>query len=74
MYVGSVDPLYGAPQSNGQPMAVPVPAVAQLGWHAAAGKPAFEDEFARVPPGRGAPTTTVGILDMPLALSTGGGF
>ena len=35
-------------------MAVPVPAVAQLGWHAAAGNPAFEDEFARVPPGRGA--------------------
>jgi para-nitrobenzyl esterase len=27
-------------------------AVTQLGWHAAAGNPAFEYEFARVPPGR----------------------
>ena len=30
-------------------------------WHAAAGNPAFEDEFARVPPGRGAaPVNTSG--------------
>ncbi len=35
------------------------PAVAQLGWHASAGNPAFEYEFARVPPGpeRGSLTT-----------------
>ena len=63
LYVGGVDPLYGAPTEQWATDGMfRCPAVAQLGWHAAAGHPAFEYEFARVPPGRGAPTTHGGDI------------
>ena len=63
MYVGGVDPLYASPAeqwaSDGW---FRCGAVAQLAWHAAAGNPAFEYEFARIPPGRGEPTTHGGEI------------
>jgi para-nitrobenzyl esterase len=63
LYVGGVDPMYGPPAeqwaSDGW---FRCPAVAQLAWHAAAGNPAFEYEFARIPPGRGEPTTHGGEI------------
>jgi para-nitrobenzyl esterase len=63
LYGGGIDPLYGSPAdqwaSDGW---FRCPAVAQLAWHAAAGNPAFEYEFARIPPGREAPTTHGGEI------------
>jgi len=60
LYVGGVDPQHGAPTEQWATDGMfRCPAVAQLGWHASAGNPAFEYEFARVPPGpeRGSLTT-----------------
>lgn len=53
MYVGAADPVYGTPADQwATDTSFRCSAVAQLVWHAAAGNPAFEYEFARVPPGR----------------------
>jgi para-nitrobenzyl esterase len=52
LYVGD-DPLYGSPVSQwATDTSFRCATVAQLSWHAAAGNPAFEYEFARVLPGR----------------------
>ena len=52
LYVGGADPLYGTPADQwATDVFFRCAAVAQLAWHAAAGNPAFEYEFARVPPG-----------------------
>jgi para-nitrobenzyl esterase len=53
LYVGAADPIYGTPADQWKTdNELRCSAVAQLAWHAAAGNPAFEFEFARVPPGR----------------------
>jgi para-nitrobenzyl esterase len=53
LYVGAADPLYGRPADQwATDSSFRCAAVAQLAWHAAAGNPAFEYEFARVPTGR----------------------
>ena len=53
LYVGGADPLYGTPADQwATDTSFRCSAVAQLVWHAAAGNPAFEYEFARVPAGR----------------------
>ena len=53
LYAGGADPLYGTPNAQwATDTSFRCSAVAQLAWHAAAGNPAFEYEFARVPPGR----------------------
>lgn len=53
LYVGDVNPLYGTPADQwATDTSFRCSAVAQLAWHAAAGNPAYEYEFARVPPGR----------------------
>jgi para-nitrobenzyl esterase len=47
------DPLYGTPDDQwATDSSFRCATVAQLAWHAAAGNPAFEYEFARVPVGR----------------------
>jgi para-nitrobenzyl esterase len=53
LYVGGVDPVYGttANQWAGD-TSFRCAAVEQLAWHAAAGNPAYQYEFARVSPGR----------------------
>ena len=53
LYVGPVDPVYGTPvdQWRGD-TAFRCASVQQLVWHAAAGNPAFEYEFAHTPAGR----------------------
>jgi para-nitrobenzyl esterase len=53
LYVGGVDPVYGTPANQwAGDTSFRCPAVEQLAWHAAAGNPAYEYEFARVSPGR----------------------
>ena len=53
LYVGGVDPVYGAPANQwAGDTSFRCPAVEQLAWHAAAGNPAYQYEFARVSPGR----------------------
>jgi para-nitrobenzyl esterase len=74
LYVGGTDPLYGTPAEQWATDGwFRCSAVAQLTWHAAAGNPAFEYEFVRVPPGREAGTThgveithVFGTLDRPM--------
>jgi para-nitrobenzyl esterase len=52
LYAGDADPQYGTPLEQwGSDTSFRCPAVAQLAWHAAAGNPTFEFEFARVPKG-----------------------
>jgi para-nitrobenzyl esterase len=52
LYVGDADPQYGTPLEQwGTDTSFRCSAVAQLVWHAAAGNPAFQFEFARVPKG-----------------------
>jgi para-nitrobenzyl esterase len=52
MYAGD-DPLYGTPANQwATDTSFRCAAVTQLSWHADAGNPAFEYEFARVLPGR----------------------
>ena len=59
LYVGGADPLYGTPADQwATDTSFRCSAVAQLVWHAAAGNPAFEYEFARVPSGREAAGAT----------------
>lgn len=59
LYVGGADPLYGTPADQwATDTSFRCSAVAQLVWHAAAGNPAFEYEFARVPTGREAAGAT----------------
>jgi para-nitrobenzyl esterase len=54
LYVGTSDPLYGTPaQQWATDTSFRCSAVAQLMWHAAAGNPSFEYEFAHFPPERG---------------------
>ena len=51
--MGGVDPLYGTPANQwSADTSFRCSAVAQLAWHAAAGNPAYQYEFARVSPGR----------------------
>jgi para-nitrobenzyl esterase len=53
LYVGGVDPVYGAPANQwAGDTSFRCPAVEQLAWHVAAGNPAYQYEFARVSPGR----------------------
>jgi para-nitrobenzyl esterase len=53
LYLGEPDPLYGTPTDQwATDTSLRCPTVTQLMWHAAAGNPTFEFEFARVPPGR----------------------
>ena len=53
LYIGGVDPLYGTPANQwAGDTSFRCAAVAQLAWHAAAGNPAYQYEFARVSPGR----------------------
>jgi para-nitrobenzyl esterase len=50
LYVGTRDPLYGTPaQQWATDTSFRCSAVAQLMWHAAAGNPSFEYEFAHFP-------------------------
>jgi para-nitrobenzyl esterase len=59
LYVGGADPLYGTPADQwATDTSFRCSAVAQLAWHATAGNPAYEFEFARVPPGREAQGAT----------------
>jgi len=52
LYVGEADPQYGTPLEQwATDTSFRCSTVAQLVWHAAAGYPAFEYEFARVPKG-----------------------
>jgi len=52
LYLG-IDPLYGTPDDQwATDTSFRCASVAQLLWHSAAGNPAFEYEFARVPVGR----------------------
>src|SRR5260370_32398120 len=61
LYAGATDPVYGTPfeQWEGD-TSFRCSAVAQLVWHARAGNPAFEFEFARTPTGRDAMGATHG--------------
>jgi para-nitrobenzyl esterase len=53
LYVGGIDPVYGSPANQwAGDTSFRCPAVEQLAWHAAAGNPAYQYEFARVSPGR----------------------
>jgi para-nitrobenzyl esterase len=53
LYAGPADPVYGTPTDQWRTdTSFRCASVAQLVWHAAAGNPAFEYEFARVPEGR----------------------
>ena len=53
LYVGGADPVYGTSASQwAGDTSFRCPAVEQLAWHAAAGNPAYQYEFARVSPGR----------------------
>lgn len=53
LYVGGADPLYAMPANQwAGDTSFRCPAVEQLAWHAAAGNPAYQYEFARVSPGR----------------------
>jgi para-nitrobenzyl esterase len=53
LYVGPNDPVYGTLVEQWVvDTTFRCSAVAQLEWHATAGNPAYEYEFARVPPGR----------------------
>jgi para-nitrobenzyl esterase len=53
LYVGDRDPLYGTSADQwATDTSFRCAAVSQLMWHAAAGHPSFEFEFARVAPGR----------------------
>lgn len=62
LYVGATDPLYGTPADQwNTDTSFRCSTVAQLLWHSAAGNPAFEYEFARVPPGREALGSTHGL-------------
>jgi para-nitrobenzyl esterase len=61
LYVGGTDTVYGTPADQwATDTLFRCSAVAQLVWHAAAGNPAFEYEFARVPLGREALGATHG--------------
>jgi para-nitrobenzyl esterase len=61
LYVGNADPQYGTPAEQwGTDTSFRCASVAQLAWHAAAGNPAFEFEFARVPKGSEAVGATHG--------------
>ena len=62
LYVGATDPLYGTPADQwNTDTSFRCSTVAQLLWHSAAGNPAFQFEFARVPPGREALGSTHGV-------------
>jgi para-nitrobenzyl esterase len=62
LYLGATDPLYGTPADQwNTDTSYRCSTVAQLLWHSAAGNPAFEYEFARVPPGREALGATHGL-------------
>lgn len=53
LYDGRGDPLYGSPEDQwATDLTFRCTAVAQHVWHAAAGNPGFQYEFARVPRGR----------------------
>jgi para-nitrobenzyl esterase len=54
LYAGAADdPVYGTPADQwATDTSFRCSAVAQLAWHAAAGNPAYQFEFARVPAGR----------------------
>jgi para-nitrobenzyl esterase len=53
LYVGLADPVYGTPTDQWRTdTSFRCATVAQLAWHAAAGNPTFQYEFARTPPGR----------------------
>jgi para-nitrobenzyl esterase len=53
LYVGGPDPVYGTSADQwATDTSFRCATVAQLMWHATAGHPTFEFEFARVPPGR----------------------
>jgi para-nitrobenzyl esterase len=53
LYTGMADPLYGTPDDQwATDTSFRCASVEQLLWHSAAGNPAFEYEFARVPVGR----------------------
>jgi para-nitrobenzyl esterase len=70
LYVGGADPFYGTPADQwATDTSFRCSAVAQLVWHAAAGNPAFEFEFARVPPGREALGATHGS-ELPYVFGT----
>jgi para-nitrobenzyl esterase len=61
-YVGATDPVYGTPADQwNTDVGFRCSTVAQLLWHSAAGNPAFQYEFARVPPGREALGATHGL-------------
>jgi para-nitrobenzyl esterase len=77
LYVGGVDPLYGTPANQwAGDTSFRCAAVEQLAWHAAAGNPAYQYEFARVSPGREANGAThaaelpyvFGTLDHPIVI------
>jgi para-nitrobenzyl esterase len=77
LYGGSPDPLYRTSADQwATDTSYRCSAVLQLAWHAAAGNPSFEYEFARVPPGREAIgaihgtelTYVFGTLDRPLVI------
>jgi para-nitrobenzyl esterase len=53
LYIGGTDPDYGTPADQwATDTSFRCSAVAQLAWHASAGNPTYEYEFARVPAGR----------------------
>jgi para-nitrobenzyl esterase len=53
LYVGDADPQYGTPVEQwATDTSFRCSTVTQLKWHAAAGSPVYEYEFARVPKGR----------------------
>jgi para-nitrobenzyl esterase len=59
LYVGGTDPLYGTPADQwATDTSFRCAAVAQVAWHAAAGNPAFEYQFSRIPDGKEASGTT----------------
>ena len=77
LYLGGVDPLYGTPANQwAGDTSFRCAAVEQLAWHAAAGNPAYQYEFARVSPGREAYGAThaaelpyvFGTLDHPIVI------
>jgi para-nitrobenzyl esterase len=77
LYVGEADPLYGTPTNQwNTDTSFRCPAVEQLAWHAAAGNPAYQYEFARISPGREAHGAihaaelpyVFGTLDRPLVI------
>jgi para-nitrobenzyl esterase len=53
LYAGPADPIYGSPVAQWRTdTSYRCTSIAQLVWHAAAGNPTFEYEFARTPAGR----------------------